>query len=245
MDKKFLFEIEGPEYSGKTTLLQNLKDFVEDNEISYHFEFAKLPGTTYLGTILRPALKTYRGFNALSSVGTMLAVQADTYKFLSELEDKTAIVTDRGLLSSIIYQGLIEKCDESDYKNLFRLAISSLDDFLNKNFNYYRIILSINAQTVYERKTGRDLVEGDPKDVYDNMSFEEHSKLCSYYGDIEISKKYLSNSDRTIIIDTNNMKQEDVFDVVLKVIGSKLTEIGTFKTISDFFVSEMKNKLAL
>lgn len=210
--KPLLIEIDGPEYAGKTTTIDSLQP-----HLNKEFTIARTPGTSYLGTFLRPVVKQYKMIPSVAC-GVMMASMGDFYNHCkTQLGDKN-IITDRGLCSSLIYQGYLNNCFE-ECKELYDASFKELQKLVD-HFDYYRIILSITPDTVMKRKTGRDLVEFDSKDLFDNMDYKGHERLCNYYKSLKDKKfdEYLS-PDRTYIIECDDLTQEGVIKAVSDIIN--------------------------
>lgn len=226
MSKRFLFEIDGPEYAGKTTTVTELAKQLDN------FEFFRTPGSAPIAEKLRPIVKEC-DMSSEVAVGIMLASMGDFYQYVVK-HSKNNVITDRGLVSSIIYQGFLNKCFDNCLE-LYNVAFDTLKNMIESNFEYYRIILSINADTVMKRKAIRDAVESNAKDKYDNMNYDGHDMLCEYYRIIGIGESLYNNNykflynryfdpSRTIIIDCNNLTQEEVIDKVKQTIKTILLE---------------------
>lgn len=210
--KRFLFEIDGPEYAGKTTTVTELIKQLNN------FEFFRTPGSAPIAEKLRPIVKEC-DMSSEVAVGIMLASMGDFYQYVAK-HCKGNCLTDRGLISSIIYQGHLNNCFEN-CKELYDTCFKTLKSIVEENFEYYRIILSINADTVMKRKNIRDAVEINAKDKYDNMNYEGHERLCNYYKSIGLEESMYNSyldSKRTITIDCNNLTQEEVINTVKQTI---------------------------
>lgn len=209
MNKRLLIEIDGPEYAGKTTTVNGLVKQLNN------FEFFRTPGSAPIAEKLRPIVKEC-DMSPEVAVGIMLASMGDFYQYITKHDSKNNIITDRGLVSSIIYQGHLNKCFDN-CPELYNIAFNTLKNIVESNFEYYRIILSINANTVMRRKTVRDAVESNVKDKYDHMDYTGHETLCGYYRAIgtgeSMYNRYLDPS-KTMIIDCNNLTQDEVINKV-------------------------------
>lgn len=215
--KNFLFEIDGPEYAGKTTTVSGVVEQLKD------FEYFRTPGSAPIAEKLRPIVKEC-DMSSEVAVGIMLASMGDFYQHVAK-NAKKHVITDRGLVSSVIYQGHLNKCFDNCLE-LYNTAFNTLKNIVESNFEYYRIILSINADTVMKRKTIRDAVDCNVKDKYDNMDYTGHETLCGYYKAIgtgeSMYNRYFDPS-KTIIIDCNNLTREEVIDKVKQIIENVTT----------------------
>ena len=149
--KPLLIEIDGPEYAGKSTTVQELKKRLNG------FKFFRTPGSAPIAEKLRPIVKECT-MTPEVAVGIMLASMGDFYQYVAK--ENFNSITDRGLISSIIYQGHLNNCFNKCY-DLYNICFNTLKDIVETNFDYYRIILSITPETVIKRKSIRDAVESN------------------------------------------------------------------------------------
>lgn len=226
--KPILIEIDGPEYAGKTTLLSNLKEFKTKDGFEFlsDFEFKKLPGESYLGDLIGPAIKTYKEWTPITSIGGFLLNQGDAFKNFAR--DGKNVITDRGISSAIVYTGVLQKAfDES--RPLMREGIAALVNYVVENFDYHRIILTLSYDEFARRKAKRDQVEFNKDDIYDNASKDKINLMLNAYADFEIREDNqwdLINSpftfrglgDKVDVIKTDGLSEEQVLREVIDVI---------------------------
>lgn len=172
---KTLIEIDGPDYSGKSTLIENLKK----EQFLKNAHFCRMPGESYLGELLRPVFKEYTGLNKMSSFGVTMAMLADTYQHLTQV-NSDLIVSDRGICSTVVYQGQLGRLlysKEFD-SSLFLQALIWFKEYIKKNFKVKRILLDISYEEIFKRKQNRVSLE---KDKYDNMPPEKFREMIESY----------------------------------------------------------------
>ena len=220
---KALIEIDGPDYSGKSTLIENLKK----EQFLKNAHFCRMPGESYLGELLRPVFKEYTGLNKMSSFGITMAMLADTYQHLTQV-NSDLIVSDRGICSTVVYQGQLGRMLYSkDFdSSLFLQALVWFKEYIKKNFKVKRIILDISYEEIFKRKQNRVSLE---KDKYDNMPPEKFREMIDAYRqltdrnckDLSFSKAKLFagiNQINTFKIEVNGKSQEQMTKEVLGLI---------------------------
>ena len=220
---KALIEIDGPDYSGKSTLIENLKK----EQFLKNAHFCRMPGESYLGELLRPVFKEYTGLNKMSSFGITMAMLADTYQHLTQV-NSDLIVSDRGICSTVVYQGQLGRMLYSkDFdSSLFLQALIWFKEYIKKNFKVKRIILDISYEEIFKRKQNRVSLE---KDKYDNMPPEKFREMIDAYRqltdrnckDLSFSKAKLFagiNQINTFKIEVNGKSQEQMTKEVLGLI---------------------------
>ena len=118
--KPILISIEGPEYSGKTSLVNQLYQILPNAKL------ARLPGGTALGEQLRPIIKTQK-ISALAQLGLNFAIMCELYETLSKLEGYDYILLDRNVESIFVYQGLIGKLFNNSDSEYFCMSEKQTD----------------------------------------------------------------------------------------------------------------------
>lgn len=220
---KTLIEIDGPDYSGKSTLIENLKK----EQILKDAHFCRMPGESYLGELLRPVFKEYTGLNKMSSFGVTMAMLADTYQHLTQVSSDL-IISDRGICSTVVYQGKLGRLlySKEFEPSLFLQALSWFKDYIKKNFKVKRILLDISYEEIFKRKQNRASLE---KDKYDNMPPEKFREMIESYKQLTdrdckdwvFSKAKLFagiNPVNTFKIEVNGKSQEQMTKEVLELI---------------------------
>ena len=226
--KPILIEIDGPEYAGKTTLLSNLKEFKnrEGFEFLSDFEFKKLPGESYLGDMIANAIRTYKEWTPITSIGGYLLNQGDAFKNFAR--DGKNVIVDRGISSAIVYTGILQNAFEKNTP-LMREGIAALVNYVVEHFDYHRIILTLSYDEFIRRKAKRDQVEFNKDDIYDNASSEKIRLMINAYSDFEVNIDnqfdqinsqftFRGLGDKVDVIKTDGLSEEQVFREVIDVI---------------------------
>lgn len=213
--RPFLFEIDGPEYAGKTTTLKKLES-TYFNLVNDNFKFFYGTGTSELSDRLRPIIKEVK-MTAEESCGLLYA---NNCAFINSiLQSGYNAFTDRGLVSYFIYQGYLANA-LNDCKGVFSTLLGNLVNFYEENFRYYRIILSLSPETVIKRKAKRDQLENNSKDQFDNMDLFGHRTLCSYYDGLHgvVASQFFDQS-KTIILDCEGLSEELVAQKIYGIVN--------------------------
>ena len=212
MNKPILIGIEGPEYSGKSTVIKELNKLIPNSEI------VRLPGGTPLGEALRPIVKE-NPCKGISQLGIALAGFWELYQALEnnkKYQNKT-ILLDRHLESIFVYQGCMDGLIFDDYtKDIFYQVFNFLMNHIIKYYDVHRVYLRPSVDTILKRRANSfksSTRDTSDKDKYDNLSKVEFEKMIAYYdlADIAFSDKNLNvNCNKKLfkrlIIDIDNLK---------------------------------------
>lgn len=173
INKPLLFEIEAPDFAGKTTLINNLKKAMKNKTHSFFsedkFEFFRLPGSTPFSEKCRALIKQYKT-NPISSAALAFAAQMDFYKTLESKSFNKNIILDRGLLSFIVYQGYLTNFVDADHE-YYNCLYDRLKDQIDKQFKRYVIFLSISDEEYLNRRASRS--KNSKEDIYDDLAYSE------------------------------------------------------------------------
>lgn len=172
-----LFVIEGPDGSGKTTLINQLKECYRNNN---NFVFTREPA---LGTYLGDAAKGWVTMqNSISSQElaseTFLLMSAARLQHVREfilpnLKKGINVISDRFVLSSAVYQGLNENWDR--IHNLMPPVFDNLTYYINVSSTF---LLLPSAETIVKRLSGRT----EENDGFnDNQSKQFYEQLVARY----------------------------------------------------------------
>lgn len=176
--KPILITVEGPEYSGKTSLVNQLYQILPNAKL------ARLPGGTALGEQLRPIIKTQK-ISPLAQLGLNFAIMCELYETLSKLEGYDYILLDRNVESIFVYQGLMGKLfNNSDAKYFCRASIKFLvNQFPLFCSQVYRIYLKIDIEHLMKRKFNALDINRDTssQDIYDNLDRQQFQDMIKFY----------------------------------------------------------------
>ena len=170
--KKYI-ELEGPEFSGKSTQASRLFNYLlKQGKKAY---LVKLPGTTPLSQTIREIVKSKD--YSISSYEDFLLNVASTQSVLDYINtlDVEYVIFDRFMSSMVVYQGYLSK-------ELFHQdSLHLYESFQFRNFdvlkNLQRFYLRISPAEILKRRSysGRSFLK-DKYDSFDLSGFEEMVK---------------------------------------------------------------------
>lgn len=206
--KGLLIVFEGPDGSGKTTVLEKVyKKLLQDGYDIYKF---REPGGTEISEKIREIILDNENIKMSSRCEALLyaasRAQLVEEKLRPLLEKGSIILCDRFVMSSILYQGIGRGLGIDEVKNINDFAIGEIRADLT-------LFLNIDYKTAIDRKR-RNFVS----DRLENEDDSFHKK--TYDGYIDLSKKF---KDEIISIDANK-DVETVVNDCLDVIKTYLKE---------------------
>lgn len=187
MKRGYLFSIEGTEGCGKTTLIKNLKEKL--NQINLQVITTREPGSTELGKTLRSILMN-RSVSTCT-LAEFLLFAADRAQHFQELimpalAENKIVICDRMADSSLVYQGYVKGLDQAMIKTINAWAMQ----YQQPDIIFY---LKIDATTAMNRMNRRNELEG--QDAFEAEILEKKQLLVHGYDTI------LTNRSNVIIID--------------------------------------------
>lgn len=206
--KGLLIVFEGPDGSGKTTVLEKVyKKLLQDGYDIYKF---REPGGTEISEKIREIILDNENVKMSARCEALLyaasRAQLVEEKLRPLLEKGSIILCDRFVMSSILYQGIGRGLGVDEVKNINDFAIGEIRADLT-------LFLNIDYKTAIDRKR-RNFVS----DRLENEDDSFHKK--TYDGYIDLSKKF---KDEIIQIDANK-DVETVVNNCLDVIKTYLKE---------------------
>lgn len=206
MRGKFIV-FEGSDGSGKTTILNNVRKYLEENNIDY--VLTREPGGTKISEGVRDILLSNDN-KEMSPRTEALLYAASRAQHVDEiikpnLEAGKLVISDRFVMSSLAYQGYGR---ELGYDNVKAINEFAIDDIKPD----YTIFFNVDPITVLERKR-KNVVA----DRLENEDESYHKRV--YKGYQEMLKRA---DDKLIIIDAAQSIEkvtEDTIEKLLKVIG--------------------------
>lgn len=206
--KGLLIVFEGPDGSGKTTVLEKVyKKLLQDGYDIYKF---REPGGTEISEKIREIILDNDNIKMSARCEALLyaasRAQLVEEKLRPLLEKGSIILCDRFVMSSILYQGIGRGLGVDEVKNINDFAIGEIKADLT-------LFLNIDYKTAIDRKR-RNFVS----DRLENEDDSFHKK--TYDGYIDLSKKF---KDEIIQIDANK-DVETVVNNCLDVIKTYLKE---------------------
>lgn len=146
MRGKFI-AFEGPDGSGKSTVLEKVKEYLDKNNIDY--VFTREPGGTPIGEKIRDILLHFDTDDMDDKTEVLLfaAARAQNVEenIKKALDDNRLVISDRFVLSSIAYQGYARGIGVDEVRQINDFATSHLKPD-------YTFFLDVDPITVLKRK---------------------------------------------------------------------------------------------
>lgn len=185
--------IEGPDGTGKTTVINSLKAYFKDKNVKFFRE----PGGSEVGEKIREILLN-KDSELSSNTEALLfaAMRSENYEMLKrDLKKYDLVIADRFLMSSICYQGA--------GLGLGMKEVEELNDFALNGFRPDRyIVLILDANSGIDRKINqREL------DRLELRSLDFHER-------VEAAYRSMIGKENIITINASQSKKE-VFDEVI------------------------------
>lgn len=200
MNKFIVFE--GPDGCGKTTILDLVEKYFVENKINYIR--TREPGGTSLGEEVRKIALTSK-FN-ISPMTEAFLMATSRSQLVDELIkpgiENSNVLTDRFVLSSLVYQGVA--------RNLGIEIIKELNDFALKDL---RPDLTLYFAIDYEDSLKRKQLRGSTDNIEDEDE-EFHRNIHQGY---EIVYNMYKNHYNIVKIDASK-EVEEVFNQVMEVL---------------------------
>lgn len=200
MKKGLFISIEGPDGSGKSTQIENIKQFFKDKDID--IVFTREPGGTPIGERIREIIldKNCKEMDPMTEAMLYAAARAQHVSQIIRpaLEQGNIVVCDRFVDSSIAYQGYGRRLGESvTIINGFAIGDCMPDvTFLMK----------------LDPTVGRKRIDENQQDRLEMEKDTFH--LSVFNGYLEIEKKY---PDRIVGIDASRSIDEIKVDIYKKL----------------------------
>ena len=198
MNKGLFISFEGGEGSGKTTIVNNVKEILSRD---YNIITTREPGGTFIAEKIRKIILD----NDILPLTEALLFAAARHEHVETLikpavNEGSIVMTDRYLHSSIVYQGIARNLGEDDIEKLNMWATNSyLPDI-----TFY---LNINPEEGLKRISVND------REInrLDKENLEFHLKVKQGFDDI------FKFNEKAVIIDANK-NVEEITDIVIKAI---------------------------
>lgn len=203
-----LIVFEGPDGSGKTTILKNVNQKL--TEQGYNIRVVREPGGTEISEKIREIIIDNDNINMAAKTESLLfaasRAQLVEEKIRPGLENGEIILCDRFVLSSLLYQGVGRGLGIDEVKKINDFATGDINPDLTIFFN-------IDYKTALIRKRANF-----SPDRLENEEFDFHKKIFDAY--LDIAEKYkddIKQVDATRSID-------EVSSDVLKLIKDLLED---------------------
>lgn len=170
--------LEGPDGSGKSTIIKLLGDYLKDKGIE--FIMTREPGGTLIGEEIRNIVldekNTQMGFETEALLYAAARGQHVHEKILPSLEAGKLVLCERFMLSSLAYQGVGRGLGIENVKAINDFAIRGVYPDLILFFH-------VDPELTLERKTGElggDRLEQEGNDFHRNV-YEGYMELLNMY----------------------------------------------------------------
>lgn len=197
-----LITFEGCEGSGKTTQVDLIKNYLDENKIDYIY--LREPGGTKISEKIRKIILDVENSEMTSHAEALLYASARAQllaeKVIPALEKGKLVVIDRYIDSSFAYQAYA--------RGLGMEFISKINSFAIENcMPDMTIFLDISPKKAFERKGGED-----KDDRLEQSGIDFHERV--YQGYLSLSKIY---KDRFVLIDSMRSIEEIHKDIVKNI----------------------------
>lgn len=197
-----LITFEGCEGSGKTTQVELIKNYLDENKIDYIY--LREPGGTKISEKIRKIILDVENSEMSSQAEALLYASARAQllveKVIPALDSGKLVVIDRYIDSSFAYQAYA--------RGLGMEFISKINSFAIDNcMPDMTIFLDISPKNAFERKGGED-----KDDRLEQSGRDFHERV--YQGYLSLSKIY---KDRFVLIDSMRSIDEIHKDIVKNI----------------------------
>ena len=204
MKGKFIV-FEGSDGSGKTTILNNVREYLDDNNIDY--VLTREPGGTKISEGIRNVLlandKTEMSHRTEALLFAAARAQHVDEIIKPNLRKGRLVISDRYVMSSLAYQGYGRELGVDRVKAINDFAIDGIKPD-------YTIFFNVDPITVLDRK--RKAVEADR---LENEDESYHTRVYEGY------QEMISQIDDRLILSDASKSIDEVTDATIK----KLLEI--------------------
>ncbi len=206
MNKGLLITFEGPDGSGKSTQIEYMKEYFNDNGIEC--VFTREPGGTHIGELLREIILDKHN-NEMCDMTEALLYAASRAQHVDEkirpaIEEGKIVVCDRYIDSSMAYQGYGRHLGEK---------IASINEFAVMGY-----MPDLTFFLDVDPKVGRQRIGKDEQDRLESEKLLFHRNV--YKGYVKIAEE---NPERVIRIDGTGTREE-MRDQIIKRIEKLLEE---------------------
>ena len=206
MKKGLFITFEGADGCGKTTQLNNVKNFLEEQ--GFDVVITREPGALDIGQKIRNILLHHDG---------IVADRCEMFLFLADraqhvetfikpaIEQGKIVLCDRHTDSTIAYQGYGRGQDIKLLNDLNKIAVNGI-------FPDLTLLFDVSTEVAQQRV-------GSEKDRMESNGVEFHRKVRNGY--LELQRQ---NSDRMKLVDANNSIErvfEDTKEIVTNLIKEK------------------------
>lgn len=200
MTGKFI-SLEGPDGSGKSTIMEKIKNYLEDNKIDYLH--TREPGGSKIGEDIRKIILDEKNTDMSAQTEALLYAASRSQhvkeKIRPSLEKGDHVFCERFVLSSLAYQGIGRGLGVEEVKKINDFATGNLSPDLILFFD-------ISPEITLERKTksGGDRLE--------QAGLDFHQEVYKGY------KSLIESYPENIVIIDASKKVEEVYRETIKAI---------------------------
>lgn len=191
--KGIFIVLEGPDGSGKSTVIKHIRKYLEDRGIDV--VETREPGGTAIGESIRRILLDNRNKTMLPETEALLLAAARGQhvkeKILPAIESGKVVLCDRFVLSSLAYQGVGRDLGIEEVRIINDFAIKGIRPDLTLFFD-------VEPETTLHRKT-----QDKGGDRLETEGIEFHRKV--YDGYLKIIRDC---TERIVVIDATRTKKE-------------------------------------
>ena len=200
MSKGLFISIEGPDGSGKSTQIENIKQFFCDKGID--IVFTREPGGTAIGERIREIILDKNCSEMDYMTEAMLYAAARSQHVAQvirpSLEEGKIVICDRFVDSSIAYQGYGRKLGD---------AVTIINGFAIGD-----CLPDVTFLMKLDPRIGRRRIDADKQDRLEREQDDFH--IAVFEGYLELEKKY---KDRIVGIDASRSIEEIKVDIYKKL----------------------------
>ena len=200
MSKGLFISIEGPDGSGKSTQIENIKQFFCDKGID--IVFTREPGGTAIGERIREIILDKNCSEMDYMTEAMLYAAARSQHVAQvirpSLEEGKIVICDRFVDSSIAYQGYGRKLGD---------AVAIINGFAIGDY-----LPDVTFLMKLDPRIGRRRIDADKQDRLEREQDDFH--IAVFEGYLELEKKY---KDRIVGIDAGRSIEEIKVDIYKKL----------------------------
>lgn len=211
MGKGLFISIEGPDGSGKSTQIENIKKFFAEKNLE--IVFTREPGGTAIGERIRELIldKTYIEMDSMTEAFLYAAARAQhvAQVIRPALEDGKIVICDRFVDSSIAYQG---------YGRRLGNSVSIINQYAVDD-----CMPDVTFLMKLDPRVGRGRID---EKVQDRLEMEKDAfHLAVFEGYLELEKQY---PERIVGIDAARSIEEiklDIYEKLEALLGNGIEEI--------------------
>ena len=207
MSRGIFITMEGPDGSGKSTQISRLKEYLEKE--GYNVLITREPGGTVISETIREIILN-KDFTEMSPVTEMMLYASARAQLIAEvvgpaIDSGTAVISDRFVDSSLVYQGMARGMGMEFVAGLNMAATGGLKPDVTFFFD-------ISAEEALERRGKRG--EASDRIELAGLKFQEDVRR----GYLELAKE---SDGRVITIDATKGIDE-IFEVVKESLKGKI-----------------------